>query len=487
MKKKIIISSILIINSVLIFSGCRKDPDDEPAKTVYSEEYYTGGKNGTVFVTTSTAYEQIAPGVSDAVAFKKGETLFEGRFVSGDGSTPFSGLGPAYIRSSCEDCHPSYGHGRRMERYNADDYGNGYLLVIYDSQGKYCSQFTGMPQTRATYPFLPPINESGISIVWNNYVDEYGNHYPDGESYSLIYPIVTIAPSAMLPELVPSDYHVALEATIGIYGTGLLDAISESDLIAEHTAQQSRTYCKGMPELPYAADEFGQMKVGRYTYGCTRSTLQNGPGANAIWNITNVTRPDRRYNYITTAYATAMSNNTNVQDVLGLSQQEVYNYLMATDLTPEMTTKDFDDFMVWHRGLGVPAARNLDNPEVKAGKQLFYDMGCTACHKPSWTTGVDTHIPAFSHQKIWPYTDLLRHDLDMLEPGLRKFCRTTPLWGRGLSAICTGFSEHLHDMRARNYEEAILWHGGEAAYSKDKFRNLSKNQRQAVVKFLEAI
>ncbi|MDR1973307.1 MAG: c-type cytochrome [Bacteroidales bacterium] len=479
---------LAIVSSAVISSvSCIRNPNIDPGEPELGEEYYTGGKNGTTFLSTSKAYEQPAPAVTDAIAFLRGETLFEGRFVSGDGSTPFSGLGPAYIRSSCKDCHPSYGHGRRMERYNADDYGNGYLLVIYDDDGKLCPQFTGMPQTRATHPFLPPINESGITITWHNHIDEFGNKYPDGETYSLIYPTVSIDPNAMLPELVPAKYNVAIEATIGIYGTGLLDAITEQDLIDEHAKQQARGYCQGMPDLPYAADENGTMKVGRYTYGCTRSTLQNGPGANAIWNITNVTRPDRRYHYITTAYATAMANNTDVQNVLGISSDSVYNYLMSTSLEAEMTTKDFDDFMIWHRGLAVPAARNLDDETVKEGKKHFYDMGCTACHKPSWTTGEDTRIPGFSNQKIWPYTDLLRHNLNMKEPGLRLYCRTTPLWGRGLSKMVTGYDEHLHDMRARSYEEAILWHGGEAAAARDKFRNLTKDQRAAVVKFLEAI
>ncbi|MDR2868686.1 MAG: hypothetical protein LBV46_04000 [Bacteroidales bacterium] len=477
------IISITLCAMVAMASSCRHGNENAEL----GEEYYTGGKNGTVFVSTKSAYEQQAPAIKDGSAFLKGEKLFEGRFVEGNGSTPFSGLGPVYIRSSCNDCHPGYGHGRRMERYNADDYGNGYLLVIYDDEGKLCPQFTGMPQTRATYPFLPPIQESGIHITWHDYVDEFGNRYPDGETYSLIYPTVTIDPSAILEDLRPPVYHVAVEATIGIYGTGLLDAISESDLIAEHAAQQSRGYCQGMSTLPYAADENGDMKVGRYTYGCTRSTLQNGPGANALWNITNVTRPDRRYHYITTAYAQAMSRNAQVQSVLGWTQDSIYNYLMSTNLQPEMATTDFDDFMVWHRGLAVPAARNLDDPTVQQGKSLFYSMGCTACHKPSWTTGTDSHVPGYSNQKIWPYSDLLRHNLAMKEPGVRGNCRTTPLWARGLSKIATGYSEHLHDMRARNYEEAILWHGGEAALCRDKFRNLSKVQREAVVKFLEAI
>ncbi|MDR3046706.1 MAG: hypothetical protein LBU51_03705 [Bacteroidales bacterium] len=478
------LQTALFLTIFALFIGCKPKEVDT---LELSEEYYTGGKNGTAFINGSMSYEQQASAVSDGIAFLKGEKLFEGRFVEGNGTTPFSGLGPVYIRSSCKDCHPGYGHGRRMDRYNADDYGNGYLLVIYDDEGKLCPQFTGMPQTRATYPFLPPIQESGIHITWHQYVDEFGNQYPDGETYSLIYPIVTIDREAILPELRPDNYHVAVEATIGIYGTGLLDAIPESALIAEHSSQQSRGYCQGMSELPYAADENGNMKVGRYTYGCTRSTLQNGPGANALWNITNVIRPDRRYHYITTAYAQAMANNSNVQQVLGWSRDSIYNYLMSTNLSPEMSMKDFDDFMVWHRGLAVPAARNLDDPVVQTGKSLFYSMGCTACHKPSWITGNDPHLAQYSNQKIWPYTDLLRHNLAMYEPGLRANCRTIPLWGRGLSKVCTGYDEHLHDMRARTYEEAILWHGGEAAASRDKFRHLSKDQRKAVVKFLEAI
>jgi CxxC motif-containing protein (DUF1111 family) len=473
-------SFLLLLVTIVLFS-C--NPTTEI--TELSEDYYTGGQNGTVFINSSTAYEQPVSGISGS-AFLKGEKLFEGRFITGD-STPFSGLGPVYIRSSCKDCHPGYGHGRRMDRFNADDYGNGYLLVIYDDNGQLCPQFTGMPQTRAAYPFLPPIDESGIHVEWHSYNDEFNNTYPDGETYQLIYPTVTIDREAILPGLRPESYNVAIESTIGIYGTGLLDAISESDIVDEHKAQQERSYCKGLAQLPYAADEYGNMKVGRYTYGCTRSTLQNGPGANALWNITNVTRPDRTYHYITEAYANAMADNADVRNALGWSRDSVYNYLMSKNLQPEMTTKDFDDFMVWHRGLAVPAARNLDDPTVQKGKELFNQMGCTACHKPTWITGESPYMPSLANQKIWPYTDLLRHDLDMYEPGLRKNCRTTPLWGRGLSNMCTGYGDHLHDMRARTYEEAILWHGGEAEVSRNRFRDLTKEQRVAVVKFLEAI
>jgi CxxC motif-containing protein (DUF1111 family) len=161
---------------------------------------------------------------------------------------------------------------------------------------------------------------------------------------------------------------------------------------------------------------------------------------------------------------------------------------MSKTLAPEMTQADYDAFMVWHRGLAVPAARNLDDPVVQRGKQLFADAGCAACHRPSWTTR-DNYLPLpeISNQKIFPYTDLLRHDLEMLEPGRAQVCRTTPLWGRGLMTVTSGHTDMLHDLRARNYEEAILWHGGEAARSKEKFRNMSAEDRAALIEFLEAI
>ncbi|MDR1882856.1 MAG: c-type cytochrome, partial [Prevotella sp.] len=166
------------------------------------------------------------------------------------------------------------------------------------------------------------------------------------------------------------------------------------------------------------------------------------------------------------------------------------------DHPAEMEDQDYIDFMVWHRGLAVPAARNLDDPVVQQGKKKFYENGCVTCHRPSWTTGDDNYtgdpmvkdkLPKYPHQKIWPYSDLLQHKLDMVNDIRTGWCRTTPLWGRGLSAQCTGASEHLHDMRARNYIEAIMWHGGDAKQAKEKFRNMSKEDRDALVKFLESI
>ncbi|MDR1592629.1 MAG: hypothetical protein LBS16_07105 [Prevotellaceae bacterium] len=508
MRKKHYPVIVCVVCSLMM--SCTPQPTPPPPDGL-SDEYYSGGKLGTAFNETPFAYEQPTPVVEDdptlMLRFKYGEASFENEF-STDGVR--GGLGPVSVRSSCLTCHPGYGHGKRVDRYRAVDYGNSYLLVVTDESDAYLSSLTGMPQTQAVEPFLAPIDESGISITWTEYTDEWNNRFPDGETYSLIYPEVTIAENAYRVPLevtkngvtttVPyANVKVRLEATIGIYGTGLLDAIPDDSILAQYQYEKSLGYT--LNDAKYDPANFipevdGTSHPGRFTYGLTRGTLQNGPGANAIWNITNVTRSNRTYHYITAAYATAMSQNAEIQATLGKTETEIYNYLMSKNLTAEMSDEDYIDFMVWHRGLAVPAARNLDDQTVQRGKSLFYSIGCTSCHRPSWTTGADDYsgdpmvkdkLPRYPYQKIFPYTDLLQHRLEMVNDIRTGWCRTTPLWGRGLSQKCTGASDHLHDMRARNYTEAIMWHGGDARYARDKYRNLSKEDRDALIKFLEAI
>ncbi len=511
MKSKTLIAAL----SLFLLGACaeengKKNPDPKKP-TVEQDEgrWYPGGEAGTIFNATSRAYRQPMEFINDDATlyrqFMRGEEIFGKSFVSESGMA-YSGLGPTYIRRSCIACHPSYGgRSKRVERYDTNDSQNGYLLMIYDPTQpglplatKY---FTGMTQTRAVAPFKAPIDEKGITITWTPYVDEYGNKYADGTPYSagtpyegtLIYPVVSIEQSAILfPDFDMSQHRACLEATIGIYGTGLLDAISDEDLRAEHAAQQTRGYAAGVIGMDIDETGFNPYypgkHPGRFTYLCTRATIDNGPGSNALWNITNVTRPNRRYHYITEEYSRVMSRDPDVQTALGKTEEEIFADLMSKELTPEMTQSDYDDFMVWHRALAVPAARDLDDEVVKRGAELFTQAGCNACHRPSWTTRENYKpMPELSNQKIWPYTDLLRHDLEMVEPGRAQVCRTTPLWGRGLMKVTSGHSDMLHDLRARNYEDAIVWHGGQAKQSKEKFRNMSAEDRTALIRFLESI
>ena len=545
-----------------------------------ADEWYPGGKLGTTENTGSSSYSDQTPAVdNDPELFKQffiGEQMFERQYSWNTGA--FKGLGPASVRSSCFDCHPEYGHGKRKAQYETRyGNGNGYLLVVYhptsegSNDGGYIAEVTGMPQTQAQSPFLPPIDESKINMSWLHVskmeTDEIpAMQFPDGEKFDLIYPEVTIPQSAFNTDPVPNNYAVRLESTIGIGGTGLIDAIPSEDIVAQYKSEASYFKKAGKEVSEYInpsmfdantmemtagayyttfgrdskyatggvhADgtEFdpnttdGNKKlIKRFTYALTRGSLQDGPGANAIWNITNVTRQDRPCLYTTTPWAKAMSENADVIAAIKKDPTSPY-YADGTNegikeavanlldpktnqfdnqyyiFKPEQSMEDFYAFMVWHRGLAVPRARNLNDKQVQEGKKLFMSWGCASCHKPSWKTGDDNYVtskyladkklPRYQNQTIYPYSDFVQHKLYMMNDIHGSWCRTTPLWGRGLSYVNTGAEDRLHDCRARNEVEAIMWH----CYSKKShaysaamnFYKASKSERDAVVKFLRSI
>lgn len=533
-------------------------------------EWYPGGELGTTDNVTSGCYEDEAPAVTAQGLlddFNAGEKFFERQFTVS--SSGFGGLGPASVRRSCLDCHPNYGHGKRMDNFTtAYGNGNGYLLAVYhpedganSNDGSYVSEVTGMPQTQATEPFKAPIDESKIKLQWHKVTAMESGlpmQFPDGEKYELIYPEVNIPREAFRTNPNPYDtgngaVAVRLESTIGIIGSGLLDAITEDDLKAQYasTANYYKNIAKVADVKEYVNPKFwnadandfatgawytatigtgktvdgqeGKKMVKRFTYALTRATLQDGPGANAIWNITNVTRPDRPKLYTTNAWAKAMAEDNEViekikkdptspfwadtddkisEKVEGLLQPGTNQFDNEWhSFEPEMSADHFYEFMVWHRGLAIPRARNLNDARVQQGKKVFNEIGCTNCHRAKWVTGSDNYwtpnmiagkkLPRYANQTIYPYSDMMQHKLYMINDIHGSWCRTTPLWGRGLAIVNGSGVERLHDCRARNEVEAIMWH----AYSKNshaynsalKFYNLSKADRDAVVMFLRSI
>jgi CxxC motif-containing protein (DUF1111 family) len=567
-----------------LLSACSDDDENKqdlggltPAEEVFgkandvftADEWFPGGQLGT---TENASYSAPAPAVSNVAGmeedFNTGEDFFEHLYTFEQ--APRKGLGPAWVRNSCIACHPAYGHGKRQTEYRANTIGNGYLLVIYHPDNNaYISEVTGMPQTQAMTPFKAPIDEKQIMIEWkdvNEMESGLSMTFPDGEKYALIYPEVRIPQSAFNTNPKPENYDVRLESTIGVYGTGLLDAIDDEEIERQWAAEapyvelnpamwdkEANTFkASAYYSAPY--NDTGSFRgshgpLKRFTYAMTRGSLQDGAGANAIWNITNVTRSDRHWLYSTPAWAKAQSEDQEVISYIkehgaseasilhpyyadgtseGISQRineilscssiakketfDTYLYKGAPyNGKDEMSDRQYYQFMVWHRGLAVPAARNLSNADVKRGKQLFTEIGCAQCHRPSWKTGQDNMwvdastkayaqsigkdasqmLPKFPNQTIWPYTDMVQHRLFMVNDIRTGWCRTTPLWGRGLSRQLTGADDRLHDCRARTVVEAIMWHG----YSKksdgyratEKFYNLPKADRDAIVKFIESI
>jgi CxxC motif-containing protein (DUF1111 family) len=158
---------------------------------------------------------------------------------------------------------------------------------------------------------------------------------------------------------------------------------------------------------------------------------------------------------------------------------------------PEVRTNIFDLVTLYSRTIAPPARRKADDPVVLDGKELFHESGCAACHTPSHTTG-PSPVDGLSDQRIWPYTDLLLHDMgEGLADGRPvgeasgQEWRTPPLWGVGLVADVSGHTRFLHDGRARSLTEAIVWHGGEADSAVAAFRALSAEERAALLTFVE--
>ncbi len=535
--------------SALALASCSDDEkitnNDAPDTPERPDWYYAGGKLGTTELATSNVFEQPTAAVENQglyQSFKNGEAIFEKPFMTNTDGVR-GGLGPVYIRTSCTHCHPNYSHGERVAEgsYDTRDPGNGTLLVVYNPATEgYVPWLAGMPQLYAVAPFKAPVDGSKVRVSYREATDTWGNRFDDGETYSLQYPVVDMPSDAIYVVnqgyQLPTGYEVKLESTIGIPGTGLLDAIDEKDLLAQYQKEEadgflpnglnSAFYVGGAWVSPYknTVQGDGTPYARRFTYALSRGPLQDAAGANAIWNITNVTRSDRRYHYLDAAgtYAEYSAKDPDVQagfdDYLakvdpsrkhpewwtGPIEDRIKNYLLSKDLNPEMTDDEYTDLMVWHRGLAVPAVRDIDDPDVIRGRELFAQIGCDYCHRPSWTTGPDNiadpakffkgdELPRYPYQTIWPYTDMVQHKLMMASDIRGGWCRTTPLWGRGLHQKVTGSptADRLHDCRARTTLEAIMWHGyspqSDAYHTVVKFRALPKADRDAIIRFVDAI
>ena len=536
MRKSFLFIGILGLIGVLV-TGCKQTPNPDP-ETDLPDWYYTGGKLGTTTNLTSMTFRQPTPATENAgleTKFAQGDQIAEKPFVTNTEGRQH-GLGPVYVRASCQHCHPNYSHGTSVPAgtYDAANVGNGTLLVVINpaTQG-YVPWLAGMPQLFGAEPFKAPLDTSQITVTWKTATDEHGNKFADGETYELRYPEVKMPNTAVYvynqgyrdPDglLESQGYEVKLENTIGVYGSGLLDAIADADIIAQYEKEATDNKLKNGLNPAFWNGSFQtsgyykndpQWGPKRFTYALTRGPLMDGAGANAIWNITNVTRSDRPYHYLDLAYKTGQegtsiyaeyaSKDPEVQAAFG-TQEEIRAYLESNTLPAEMSDDEFTQVMIWHRGLAVPAARNVDDPQVLKGKELFTQIGCDYCHRPTWTTGPDevrdpnnfkgftAAMPRYPNQKIWPYTDMIQHKLCMENDIRTGWCRTTPLWGRGLHKKATGdqYEARMHDTRARNVIEAIMWHGysnqSDAYWPTQQFYKLNKEDRDAVVAFINAI
>lgn len=422
------------------------------------------GGETTVFVRTSQAFGLPAPNLSSEHLAKHllGDVGFESQFVAGP-APKNGGLGPIFNNTSCNGCHPSDGRASFPENINSLS-GLFYKISVPgtdEHEGPApVPGFGTQLQHQSIYGFQA---EGKMNIVFQEHIVSF----PNGTTVSLRKPVYSIV-SPYLP--LPENILISPRIGMPVFGLGLLEAIPEQVILANADPNDlDKDGISGRPN--YVWDPVTQTtRLGRFGWKAgTPSVLVQTAGAfNEDMGLTNYLKP--------------------VESSTGQSNGD------PNSSSPEITDVLLENVVFYALTLGVPATRGFDNPEVIAGQKIFEQIKCSSCHIASFTTGNYDGIPEISNQKIYPYTDMLLHDMgDELADNRAEFeangneWKTRPLWGIGLTAITSGHTSFLHDGRARNLTEAILWHGGEAEKSREDFKKLSEDDRNLLLKFLQSL
>ena len=472
---------------------------------------YTGGAP-TVFASGRTAFSFPAANLTDAerTRFAVGNSFFRRNWVQAPSSTRArDGLGPHFVARSCGGCHVQDGRGpppeiadganaaepvallMRLSVPGTDAHGGPRPEPVYGDQFANAAVQGVRPEGRVT------IRTHGVP-----------GQFADGTPYELqapVYGFTDLAYGAMRADVVISP-RLAPQ----VIGVGLLEAIPESEIL-RNAADQANAGgpIRGVPNRVW--DAFGQrMMIGRFGWKANVATIAHQAGA-AFRGDIGITSSRFPEESCTDAQAdclqaprggrtgpiAAIATDRTKADVPlnGAAPAE------APD-SPEIDDETFGQVVFYQATVAPPGRRSLGDPQVRRGERIFHEAQCATCHRPSYRTGrpplADTHpqftSAALSGQTIWPYTDLLLHDMgEALGDGRPDFAaggrqwRTPPLWGVGMIHEVNGHQRLLHDGRARGVLEAVLWHGGEALASREHVRGLSAADREALVRFVESL
>jgi len=435
------------------------DPNDTSSSNLIgiNPDPRSGGAT-TVFDAGPGAFGHPAPNL-DAAALARhnaGDDAFGNVFVAS------TGLGPLFNNTACEACHVGDGRGQPP----AD--GVSFLTMLFrasvpgtDAHGgpNPAPLFGGQLQLLAIPGFTP---EAKAQVTYSDSVDHFG----DGSSYTLRVPhyafqgIIAPLPGNLLtsPRVAPVNF-----------GLGLLEAVPEATIRAHADPNDAdHDGISGRVNVVYDATVQNYI-VGRFGWKANVGTLlhQSAGAFNGDMGIT-----------------TSYFSDENCKG----------EFPGCADHPAEINDQTAADVAFYTETLGVPARRNISDPVNLLGEVLFRGIGCGGCHLPTLRTGVLPGVPAVSNQTIHAYTDLLLHDMggaladnrpDFLASG-RDF-RTPPLWGIGLVQTVNGHTFFLHDGRARDLQEAVLWHGGEARNARERFKALPAFSRKALIAFLNSL
>jgi CxxC motif-containing protein (DUF1111 family) len=294
--------------------------------------------------------------------------------------------------------------------------------------------------------------------------------YADGVPYSLRRPMHEFEDLAYGE--ITMDVLVSPRLAPPVFGSGLLEAIPESDLLeAADPDDSDGDGISGRANMVIDTVS-GEMTIGRFGWKANVASVEE---------------------QVSSAFSGDIGITSDLFPNEDCTEEQVECANAPSGGDPEIPTDRLEKVVFYSRTLAVPARRDLDSPDVAAGADLFVELGCASCHQPRQETG-DSDIAALANQEIFPFTDLLIHDMgpDLADgrpdgEASGSEWRTPPLWGLGLTETVSGSTFFLHDGRARSVEEAILWHGGEAEQSANDFRSLSAVQRSQLLAFLGSL
>ncbi len=427
------------------------------------QEVLAGGAT-TLYNATSAAYSTPAPNLSPAGLdlHLQGDVGFGATFVTAPAPVN-SGLGPVYNNTSCVSCHPRDGRGRPPV---PGDGGSSMLFRISvpgeasDGGPMPVPGFGGQLQDRGTFGIEP---EGTITLA---YTDSAAT-FSDGTEYRLRVPRYTAGRSY---RAFPAGMMISPRVAPPVFGLGLLEAVPEGVILAAaDEADRNGDGISGRPNYVWDVSA-GRRALGRFGWKANQPTLLQQAAA---------------------AYNGDMGITSSLFPVESCHDQPQGD---GRGDDPEVSDAVLRATAYYTQTLGVPARRRTKDPVIRRGETLFGEANCSGCHRPVMTAGTLEGVPEVSGQRFAPYTDLLLHDMGpALADGRPDYLagggewRTPPLWGIGLTQVVNGHSFFLHDGRARNILEAIMWHGGEAERSREFFRKLSRTDRDAVVAFVESL
>ncbi|CDX22954.1 conserved exported hypothetical protein [Mesorhizobium sp. ORS 3324] len=449
-------------------------------------ELMQGGAGTSLKDVNRDAFSQSAANITfeQEATFKPGNALFRKNWVSSPSSTQASdGLGPLFNERACQNCHLKDGRGRPPEA----GIGSTSLFLRLARDASNAEERAALTEHKVLN-FPDPVygsqlqdlavpglkGEGRMRIAYSEEKVTLG----DGTMVSLRRPTYSVEDLAYGP--LDLRTRLSPRLTPPMIGLGLIEQIAPADILA-HADPEDRDGdgVSGKPNMVRDALS-GELTLGRFGWKAQAASIRQ-QAADAFAGDIGISTPEvpKPWGDCTKAEKDCLAMPNGVQERLG---------------TAEAPSPVIDLVTFYSQNLAVPARRDIDDPDVLAGKKRFYEMGCISCHTPKFVTMRGTPNRAQAFQLIWPYSDFLLHDMGKgLADGQRvgdasgSEWRTPPLWGIGLTGTVNGNSFYLHDGRARTLAEAILWHGGEGQKARDRFAGASAADREALIKFLESL